>query len=698
MQKKEGRGQVSAEDLLQEQRRVSRAVTRAQQLAFARQINRLIRKTGKLEIEKVNALVALIKGAQSDLRARILELPKGKFTRQFGEQLRAELERVMRGFTARATDQLLKAQEEFADLGIEVGEEAIRSQIRRPPFLGVSPELIENAATRSADLIRSLSARQIGRASDIINRGVIAGRSTFEVAQDMSREFGKGQAQMEVIARTELLGIQGQAKFAQGQEMEKTSPGLRKQWVTVRDGRQRKTHDAVHLTSIPMKDTFKVGRAELRFPRDPAGGFAEEVVQCFVTGTLVQGTFQAGTRISYSGPVINLLTARGAKLTVTPNHPILTPGGFLPAKYLRKGHKLLHYSPTGERSAAGVNAEQGPTRIEEAFRTLSELGGKRHKAVGADDFHGDGRSAQGDVDIVSATGVLLPDPGKRPAENECEVVLEGTAMGKAKIPGARPSHEGFNGINSAPARLPSGGELPSDSSATLGLDRRPFQFLRLGPASRINPSLYEPLANRSPRQSMSVRQGLFGGTLNVGPDYGAEAGNPKSIRLRADAALCECSVQPRGTDSDLMRQGPDRGARAPAADQARHAGDVRSGLANRNAEAMDPRPQGLVGNAEFAADLLQRFPTTVFLDDLVHIENVNYVGQVYDLQSPHGWIVANNIFASNCRCDLILDFSQVPEVEFPPLTEEFMPPVEAPLPGLARKVSVSRKRAFKNLR
>ena len=535
MQKKEGRGQVSAEDLLQEQRRVSRAVTRAQQLAFARQINRLIRKTGKLEIEKVNALVALIKGAQSDLRARILELPKGKFTRQFGEQLRAELERVMRGFTARATDQLLKAQEEFADLGIEVGEEAIRSQIRRPPFLGVSPELIENAATRSADLIRSLSARQIGRASDIINRGVIAGRSTFEVAQDMSREFGKGQAQMEVIARTELLGIQGQAKFAQGQEMEKTSPGLRKQWVTVRDGRQRKTHDAVHLTSIPMKDTFKVGRAELRFPRDPAGGFAEEVVQCFVTGTLVQGTFQAGTRISYSGPVINLLTARGAKLTVTPNHPILTPGGFLPAKYLRKGHKLLHYSPTGERSAAGVNAEQGPTRIEEAFRTLSELGGKRHKAVGADDFHGDGRSAQGDVDIVSAP------------------------------------------------RRPSGGGLPS-SSATSVLDRRPFQFLRLGSASRISSSL---------------------------PDF-------------------------------------------PSA--------------------------------------------TVFLDDLVHIENVNYVGQVYDLQSPHGWIVANNIFASNCRCDLILDFSQVPEVEFPPLTEEFMPPVEAPLPGLARKVSVSRKRAFKNLR
>lgn len=255
-------------------------VTPAEKRAFARQIDRLIRQTGRLESQKVDSLVALLKAAQSDIGDRLRRLPKGAaFSRAMARELKAETERLMRVFATRAADQLGDAQERFAKLGSQFNGELISAQGRKPGLLTIPPELVENAATRSADLIRSLSQRQVAIASDIMNVGVISGRHPLEVASEMAEKFGKSISQMETIARTEMLGMHSQVQYAQLLDMAETSPGLRKEWLTVIDGRQRETHEEVNGTVLPIDEPFQVGDSELQYPRDPAGEI-KEVANC----------------------------------------------------------------------------------------------------------------------------------------------------------------------------------------------------------------------------------------------------------------------------------------------------------------------------------------------------------------------------------------------------------------------------------
>ena len=257
-------------------------VTKAEKAKFARQITRLIKNTGKLERQKVDEMIKLLNGAKADLIDTIVSLPAGAFRRDMADRLKGRVEELMADFRARAADQLRSGQEEFATVGADFTSELIRSQGRTPPLLGIRPEIVENAATRSADLIRSLSDRQVARASDLINRAVLTGDSTFQVAQRMRTEFNKGLSQMETIARTEMLGIHSQVQIAQLRDMALTSPGLKKQWITVRDGRQRPDHDGAHLQSVAVDEPFRVGRDLLQFPRDP-GAPAGQVINCRCT-------------------------------------------------------------------------------------------------------------------------------------------------------------------------------------------------------------------------------------------------------------------------------------------------------------------------------------------------------------------------------------------------------------------------------
>lgn len=259
-------------------------VTPAEKRAFARQIDRLVRQTGKLEAQKVDDVLALLKKAQGDLSSRILRLPKGRaFSRSAARQLKGDAERLMFDFADKASRELGYSQKQFADLGLDFTRRASSLQGRTIPRLSISPDLVENAATRSADLVRSISMRHLGELNDLLNVGVITGRHPLEVAQDMSQRFDKSLGQMETVARTEMLGIHSQVQYAQLLDMEETTPGLKKLWVAiVGDGRTRETHLEVNGTSLPVRDPFQVGDSELQYPRDP-NGEAKEVINCRCT-------------------------------------------------------------------------------------------------------------------------------------------------------------------------------------------------------------------------------------------------------------------------------------------------------------------------------------------------------------------------------------------------------------------------------
>lgn len=115
---------------------------------------------------------------------------------------------------------------------------------------------------------------------------------------------------------------------------------------------------------------------------------------CLVPGgTVLAEGVMAHTSREYSGPVITLETSRGNRITVTPNHPILTTAGFVPAARLQEGQKIVE--ATGEyRFLLGEapNDINIPTPVEDIGHSIVESGGGASVCVKStpEQFHGDG--------------------------------------------------------------------------------------------------------------------------------------------------------------------------------------------------------------------------------------------------------------------------------------------------------------------
>lgn len=62
-------------------------------------------------------------------------------------------------------------------------------------------------------------------------------------------------------------------------------------------------------------------------------------------------------------------------------------------------------------------------------------------------------------------------------------------------------------------------------------------------------------------------------------------------------------------------------------------------------------------NTQFISDGLFRTPTDVFLDDVISIERLPFVGHVYNLQTESNIYIANEIITHNCRCSLGWEFA-----------------------------------------
>ncbi len=131
---------------------------------------------------------------------------------------------------------------------------------------------------------------------------------------------------------------------------------------------------------------------------------------CLLPGQTVYSPdgFLAGSTVWYNGPVIDFLFADGNHLSVTPNHMLLTPNGFVAAHTFVEGDNVF-YCPNFERHIpSSGNNNNHPTKIEqifEAFTKSSKVDTLRLQAS-SEDFHGDGGFCEGDVDIVRANGFL----------------------------------------------------------------------------------------------------------------------------------------------------------------------------------------------------------------------------------------------------------------------------------------------------
>ncbi|MDP2663545.1 MAG: hypothetical protein Q8R28_22760, partial [Dehalococcoidia bacterium] len=149
-------------------------------------------------------------------------------------------------------------------------------------------------------------------------------------------------------------------------------------------------------------------------------------VNCLLPGGDIEARgIEAVMRSRYAGPALELRTQSGHKLSVTPNHPILTPRGFRPAYLIQVGDEIICGTlRQGEPAPIDPYHQHGPARIEDiwdAYQIAPAVSAGRVPAT-TEDLHGDGRWIDGQIDIIGTDGLLenrgQPQGGQHISEGE----------------------------------------------------------------------------------------------------------------------------------------------------------------------------------------------------------------------------------------------------------------------------------------
>ena len=304
------------------------------------------------------------------------------------------------------------------------------------------------------------------------------------------------------------------------------------------------------------------------------------------------------TRRAYAGDFVVLKTASGQKLTVTPNHPVLTLSGWVPAGEVLEGDDLLHHR--FGHGVVGRSPHEGdvPPTAEELWRAATvDLGLDATRVpLASQDFYGDG--VEGEVDVVSTHGFFarVGDVAfGQPCRHQSLVSGHGPL---AALSGTRRALEGgFRRWLAALRRIGRGGHGGSLFS------RGPVVPLEAGgghvPQSRT--LLLQAASDDLTRDVEVLCQRELGFSSNVpGDDLGVGEG---------------LSTGPKFDPVGLEFRGHGVGAYAA----------IGRGLRDRLAADVEP-------------------------DRVIHAGRVAGSDHVFDLFTVEGWFSSDSYIVSNCRC------------------------------------------------
>jgi hypothetical protein len=318
----------------------------------------------------------------------------------------------------------------------------------------------------------------------------------------------------------------------------------------------------------------------------------------------------------YSGEVVELLTSSGDLLAVTPNHPILTPQGWIAAGLLDEGRQVVR-TGLAEALVRLVNPDdcQAPALIEDVAAAFSKRGGVSARAVpvSAEDFHGDGVGSE--ITVVRADSELWD-----------------------RLDSAETQPGGVEQLSGVASRL---------SMAPLGTD------------ALLLPRVLDASNGRMSR--LGVASVLVGRSLAHHETVGFGLVSP------GDAAVVQDLSDGRSVDAVGSRElvlahpgfvsGADVAGRQTGIKNPRY---FTSGTSQIVGD--DPRP---VGAALFEARnqllrgtaCLSGYGIRSEVAGLIEIDRVKKVrryrrwnGHVYNLETSTGWYVSGNILTHNCRC------------------------------------------------
>lgn len=312
-----------------------------------------------------------------------------------------------------ANGQIAENQRVYAEMGRGYFEAAMQAALTNPEGIAVNFNRLPVGATNAMIgftgngaplldlLIKDYPKTAAGLTQALVN-GTAQGWNPRKTAREMMRAMGGNLDRALVIARTEQLrsyraaaqvGLESNADILDGWVWSSalTANTCPVCWAL---------HGSIHPVTEAMQDHV-CGR-------------------CHPAGVLVSGPVPvAATTRYYQGKIVRIRTASGIELSLTPNHPVLTPGGWIACGLLKEGDYVISGSAR-EQAAASVNKNNydAPSLIEEVFKSFDMVSGEMPST--AKNFHGDGMNS--DVYVVrtnrqlwNSINATLSEPGQEHA-------------------------------------------------------------------------------------------------------------------------------------------------------------------------------------------------------------------------------------------------------------------------------------------
>lgn len=312
------------------------------------------------------------------------------------------------------------------------------------------------------------------------------------------------------------------------------------------------------------------------------------------------GEVRAVSRRLFKGELIEFVTASGNLVRVTPNHPVLTDNGWVPAGLLSEGDTVFRAGESQRVVGGSPDVDERPALAKDVFDAARMAFPLVSVPLASEDFHGDG--AYGEVDVVYTNGNF-------PSPRDSELIQV----------------SGESGL-----MVTHGGGLDFDGGGAFG------------------PLFPSGLASLGGGVGGGGLGGdLFGGHFGCSHDSGFGVASDGNLVLGEQGSYRgSVHVESGGEfifgNSMLDIEGNDLFGRKglPSVDSA----------TRFDAPAGEYSLENLRGYSERGRALVERLSGEVEGDRVVEFRRVEFVGHVYNLHTQEGWYSSNNHIVSNCDC------------------------------------------------
>jgi len=260
-------------------------------------------------------------------------------------------------------------------------------------------QAIDWAEKHCATLVTKMDEETKKRLAKTISDGITNKRGIPGLARDIRGEFVDMRRYRAVmIARTETASALSSASIDTMKDMGISG----KQWIWPGTSDCDICSENEAAGVIPVDDTFPSG--DMAPPAHP---------NCLLPDVRVEAPLTiSGSRAFYNGDAIEFTTENGHKLTITPNHMILTPSGFIKAKTLKESDYIISCLDS-KRITSSIDPynDYRPAFIEDIWNSLMMQNGMVLNMVktSTEDFYGDAGFFDGDIDIINPDSFLMGD-------------------------------------------------------------------------------------------------------------------------------------------------------------------------------------------------------------------------------------------------------------------------------------------------